>query len=228
MEKYFTDFVAYLEELNSALQANEKARQMYYGFEIFDGPLRTKPDVLIVGINPGKGDKQREFHVEPFQSRMSYLDQLDREYHYHLAASMISLLEAGGFTQEQIRDNFENQWARMNLYPIITDRERDIKPCLNLLGRNKFSEFYGKCIIFLLDLVSFIRPKVVIFEGKGIYDEVVKEMLGLHNNWDNDAKIGHIFYEKTGTHFIAYKRFKSTVVSNKVVFGKLLRGLLES
>ena len=46
----------YNNALNKELKQHKIAQTLYYGFEVIDGKIINNPEILFVGINPGKGN----------------------------------------------------------------------------------------------------------------------------------------------------------------------------
>ncbi len=226
LEKWKSEVCEYINSLNSQLKNNEEAKKLYYGFELIDGELKPSPEILFIGINPGKGIGKRDYLVKPFSERISYLDYFDNEYRYHLAESVIEILKLTGMSLEEVKFKLEHNCVKTNLYHIVTDSEKEIKQCLNHLGKDSFKQYYRECANFCSALIKLMSPKVVIFEGKSSYDVIVGDWLGQTKTWDKENEFGYFYAEKENIHYIGLKRNYSNIKSNKTEVAKLLKKII--
>ncbi len=222
MKQYILDFKNYLEDLNQRLQENEKTKNSYYGFYIFDGGILENPDILFIGINPGKGNGERKYEVNISEGeRLSYLDKFDDEYNYHLANTIVSYLEKAGLESEQIKDLLNSRSVKMNMYSIITESESEIQKVIQMLGKEVWVEFYKKSMQFVFDVIKDIKPKIVFLEGKSVFYELVEGCMGVKNSWDIVDNFSIVESEELKTVFVSISRGRDGG-SNKSVVGEVL------
>jgi hypothetical protein len=229
-EELLSDFTNYLDSLNSLLKANEEAKKLYYGFEIIDGQLRLNPEIMLIGINPGKGNSERNYDVNSGNHEkdyISYIDSFYPGYRYQLAEATIGLLIQSGLSKDQVKLKLENDWVRTNIYPIITDNPKDIKKCINLLGNKKFDEFWDKSVNFCINLIKTLKPKIVIFEGKSAYDAIVVDYYGINGTWNKQFDFGFYNFKESDSYFLGYKRSYNNILSNPVEFAKRLKEIIQ-
>lgn len=212
--------VTYLNDLNNELIQNDDAKNLYYGFEVIDGQLKKNPEILFIGINPGSGSGERNYQIKFSSERISYLDYFDNEYNYPLARETVNIFREIGLSDEEIISKFENHCVKTNLYNIITHSDKEIKQCTNF-SNGKFGDYYHNSISSCISLLKAIKPKIVIFEGKSIYDEVIGGCYEINNSWAKNLKFGHYFSEEENIHFIGYSRVLSTIVGKENIAAKL-------
>ncbi|MCX6352857.1 MAG: hypothetical protein NTX03_13515 [Bacteroidetes bacterium] len=231
IENWKADYQRYLEELNEQLKAegNEEARALYYGFYVIDGiEINLNPDVLFIGINPGKGGGEKQEKVKMFTGyKMSYLDYwYDKTYNYTSAIQTIEVLGKANFNEIEIKDLFNNHTVKTNLYSIITNNARGIKECLNLLTPQRFDEFHKKSCAFSVALINILKPKVVIFEGKSIWNCVIGDCFEQESGWNHQLNIGEFNSENPNILFLGYARRFSYIISNKEVLAEKIKTVL--
>lgn len=226
MKQYILEFKNYLEDLNSQLLINNEAKKGYYGFYLFDGKIIESPDILFIGINPGRGNDERKYNVSVNEGvRLSYLDKFDGDYNYHLANNIVNYLEEANMEIDAIQKLFNERSVKMNMYSIITESESDIKRTIQILGKDVWDDFYKKSMDFIFRVIKDIKPKIVFLEGKSVYYEVVEGCMGINNTWTKEGN--YSFYEsgELETVFISISRGRDGG-SNKVVVGNKLKEYL--
>jgi len=126
MDNYLLEFKSYLEGLNNQLKSNESAKELYYGFYVFDGKIIQNPDILFIGINPGKGAGLRDYNVVIEEGeRISYLDVYDEGYPYYtLAENTIDFLKDVGKSEKEIIEILEKKSLKMNLKRLKTTLQK--------------------------------------------------------------------------------------------------------
>ncbi|MBV7440422.1 hypothetical protein KRX57_03245 [Weeksellaceae bacterium TAE3-ERU29] len=222
IQKWKEEVETYLEDLNKKLLQSEKAKELYYGFEVIDGELKMNPEILFIGINPGAGSKERHYSIRFLSERISYLDYFDNEYNYPLAKETVDIFRSPvlQYKDNEIIKILEKQSVKTNLYHIATDNISDIKKCINQSEYN-FNDYYCKCIDFSVSLIKILKPKIVIFEGKSVYSEFDDIFYNVKDTWDNSKEFGYAFYEEENIHFLGYKRNYSNICKKENIAEKL-------
>jgi len=94
-------------ELGNRLKTNPLKRDLHYGFEVFDGKIIDNPQIMFIGINPGRGNG--EYGRDTFETeQISYLDIFDENYRqdypktYHLAEKTINFFRLVGWDNDKI------------------------------------------------------------------------------------------------------------------------------
>lgn len=222
------EVLEYIQVLNSQLQKNEIAKEWYYGFDVIDGKLIDSPEVLIVGINPGRGNGNRKYEVKFEHNRISYLDCFNDDYRddypntYHLAEKTLKLFSLAGWSQERIVDVLENKAVKTNFFHIATDDVNGINKTLNCLGKHKYRQYFEKSAYFSISLIKLLKPKLVILEGKQVFDNILGECYERYDLW-NKYKFASHYDSEIGTHYLAYDRTFSN--ENREVFIEKLKVL---
>ncbi|MET3012861.1 hypothetical protein [Flavobacterium psychrophilum] len=215
----------YLDNLNNILINYEKCKELYFGFEVIDGLLIENPKILFIGINPGAGNGKKEYKIKMNSERISYLDYFDDEYNYPLAKETIEVFKIAGFSENEIIDLFTNSVVKTNLFHITTRLETDIKKCFDLCPELSYNEYWKKSVEFTINLIKTINPNIVIFEGKSVYDNIVKECYEIKNSW-NEYGVAHYYSDEDKCHFIGYKRLFSNIQSDKNALGQTIKNCL--
>ena len=113
----------------------------------------------------------------------------------------------------------ENSVVKTNLYHISTQSDKDIVKCVNS-SNETFVEYYKKSTFYCVELIKILSPKIVIFEGKSVYEEIIKNCFEANNTWNKDDNFGYYFDDKLNIHFIGYSRIYSNIKSiDKVANG---------
>ncbi|MCC8360659.1 uracil-DNA glycosylase family protein [Salinimicrobium sediminilitoris] len=219
-----------VEKYNAALSRilDEKSNQkdLYYGFEVIDGKLIKNPEILFIGINPGRGNGQRDRNVFA-KDRISYLDKYDDAYQedypnrYHLAEKTIKFFELAGWKDAKIMKVFSRKAVKTNFYHLATDNIQDLERVLQNVNLNK--EYFNKSAEFSIQLINILKPKVIILEGKTVFDFIVEECYE-KKVW-NDKGFGYFFDQPNHSHILGYNRNISN--ENREYFVKKLKEVLE-
>lgn len=93
------------EELKIRLDENQKCKELYNGFYIWDSKFVENPEIMFIGINPGDGNpnNDKSITVEPAW-QMSYLEYLDGENPtYTLARENVKIFELLGLKKDEIK-----------------------------------------------------------------------------------------------------------------------------
>ncbi|MEH6659828.1 hypothetical protein [Leeuwenhoekiella marinoflava] len=210
IELWKSKVATYNETLNELLKSNQEAKELYYGFDVIDGQLIDKAEVLFIGVNPGKGSGELHHTVVMENEKPSYLDVYLEDYRkiykrpYRLAEYAVDVFKGLGFTDDKIEAFFEKNCIKTNLYHIITNNQGDIKKALKAVGKEK--EYYEKSCEFSFDLIKATQPKLVIFEGKSVYDAIVYDCCWATDTWNHESQTGYYFIEDLNVHCIGFKR----------------------
>lgn len=210
IQEWKSKVMTYNESLNDLLKSSPEAKDLYYGFDVIDGQLLDKAEVLFIGVNPGKGRGDRHHSVILENEEPSYLDVYLEDYRkiyerpYRLAEYAVDVFKGLGFTDDKIKTFFEQNVIKTNLYHIITNNQRDIKKALKAVGKEK--EYYNKSCEFTFDLIKATQPKLVIFEGKSVYNTIVYDCCWAEDTWNQESQTGYYFKDDLNVHCIGYKR----------------------
>lgn len=173
-KKWEIDVLENLKKYQNLIQENELAKDLYNGFYIWDSKLIYNPQFMFIGINPGDGNPNNDktINYKPAE-QMSFLEYLDGENPtYTLARETIETFKKIGFTVPEITDILNNKSVKTNLHYVITKQENDIKKCFNFLAKKGFQEFWVKSYKWTGDLINILNPKIIICEGKGVFDTI--------------------------------------------------------
>ena len=170
IEKWQEEVSSYLNNINKNLLKNEEVIHLYNGFYIWDSKIIQNPKIMFIGINPGNGNpaNKRKIITSPCE-QMSYLEYLDGENDsYTLAKETVQLFSKIGYSNQQIKFLLNEQTVKTNFYHLITSNQKLIKTTISTVM--DFEEFKLQSYIFTGDLIDILKPELVIFEGKGVFD----------------------------------------------------------
>lgn len=222
INKWAEKVQSYLENLNQEILKNETATELCFGYYAFDSKLIFEPEIMFIGINPGKGNglkKDRIKILPDSDDRISYLDVFDEGYRYPLAEETVKLFKLVGLSDDEIIEKLDNKCVKTNLFYIATNSEKEIKECLNAIG--KYSEFFKKSGEFTIELINILKPKIVIFEGKSAYENIISTFYEIDNSWKEG--IGYIPTNGSNPTYIGYQRMMSRISSDKEELAKLIK-----
>jgi len=227
INQWKTEVKNYNLELNKILKENQELKNLFYGFEVIDGELINNPQILFIGINPGAGDinniERDIFETE----RISYLDIFNDDYRidypntYHLAEKTIKFFRLAGWNDEKIKEVFLNS-TKSNFYHIATENVDDLNKLFRISGIKE--EYFKKSAEFTVDLVKILKPKIVILEGKSVYDNLLGEWFPNKKDWVEN-QFTYVKDENMNTMLLAYNR-RNFTNENRESFVKKLKELL--
>lgn len=199
-----------LQKLKGEIDKNVQAKKLYGGFYIWDSKYIEEPEIMFIGINPGNGNPNNDgsITIEP-ENQMSYLEYLDGEnMSYSLARETVETFELSGYSRGEIKELFNNKSIKTNFYYLITSNENDIANCLNQSEHNGFEKFTIQSKKWTNDLISIMKPKVLICEGKKVFDHFKNNFNCSDFKWEDDC--GELKLEN-GTIVIGYSRRFSNI-----------------
>lgn len=125
------------------------------GYGVFYGPAHLKPDLMVIGLNPGddatcfSGKKESIVSV---QSPMEYIIYRD-DSSYRLAGKTAALFEAIGF---------------------LDTLRSSLKTNLNFFRSKKFADLpqshASECLQLVMEMITFFKPQVILCESMRVFD----------------------------------------------------------
>jgi hypothetical protein len=173
-ENWILKVKPWLHSLKEKLDANELARELYNGFYIWDSKFIQNPQLMFIGINPGDGNpnNNRSIRTEP-EEQFAYIEFMDGENDsYTLARETVEALEMAGFSESDIRKLFNEDAVKTNFQYVITKGEGEIKQCFNALEGYSYKQYNHESYDLTLELIQIVNPRIIICEGKSVFDEV--------------------------------------------------------
>jgi len=214
-------------ELTDKLKNNSEIKDLHYGFEVFDGKLIDNPRILFIGINPGRGNG--EYGKDTFETeQISYLDIFDENYRddypnkYHLAEKIINFFRLIGWDDTKIQKVLSKEAVKTNFYHLATENIADLNRVLSNINYSK--KYFRKSAEFSIQLINLLKPKVVILEGKSVFEFIVGQCYE-KNGW-SDNNYGYYFDEKNNSHIIGFSRARNFTNENRSHFVKKLKEIL--
>jgi|25_taG_2_1085351.scaffolds.fasta_scaffold00179_11 hypothetical protein len=219
-----------VEKYNAALSRmlDEKSnyKDLYYGFEVIDGKLIEHPEILFIGINPGRGNGKNGRNI--FETnQISYLDVYNEDYRedykngYHLAEKTLRFFHKAGWNDDRIKEVFSERVVKTNFFHLATLNRTDLEKVLQDVNRS--NEYFNKSAEFSIQLINILKPKVIILEGKTVFDFIVEECYE-KKVW-NDKDFGYFFDQSNRSHILGYNRNISN--ENRQYFVEKLKEVLE-
>lgn len=212
--------------LSRILNKKSNYKDLYYGFEVIDGKLIENPEILFIGINPGRGNGQMNRNIFA-TDRISYLDKYDDAYRedypsrYHLAEKTIKFFELAGWKDAKFRSVLSEKAVKTNFFHLATDNIQDLERVLRDVNLKK--EHFNKSAEFSVQLINILKPKVILLEGKTVFDFIVEECYE-EKVW-NAKDFGYFYDKHNQSHILGYNRNISN--ENREYFVKKLKEVLE-
>lgn len=201
---------------NEKLKNNPATKDLYYGFKVWYSEMVEAPEVLFIGINPGKGnfdEKEKRYTVDfKFQDKFSYIDYIDKEYNYRLAQQTIEALKIAGIKDFKA---FFGKCLKTNYYHIITDNANGIKRVIDTHGK-EWAAFNTKCYEQIKELIEISKPKLVVCEGSSVFNNLKNAYAGISKTPIEITQTQRGIAEgilPNGTHVVAYSRRRSNILN---------------
>ena len=219
------DIAEKLAFLKIKIDQNDIAKSLYGGFYVWDSKFIANPEIMFIGINPGNGNPNNSGKVitEP-EEQISYMEFLDGENDsYTLAKETIKSFEMAGFSIQEIRELLNEKSIKTNFYYLITKNQNEISKCINQLEGYDFKEYWKQSYEWTGQLIELTNPKVIICEGKSVFDIIKDYDDILESNWKNDC--GYLI-RPNGQIIIGYNRIFSNI-KNKEELSELIKNYVK-
>ena len=196
----------YYEEVLTDEKLKSKTDKYYKGIQVLFSPLKIEPKIMFIGINPGAGYFN---YKNELVKRFSPLEKMEYTYgKYRLAQQTRKLFKLADLKKEDLKNS-----VKSNCFFFATKNERELD---QLLSHLKPTKVYNKSEKWINDLVSIIRPRIIICEGKSAFNRFLKnkECVILENE-------GVLYAEWNEIKIIGYERFFSNIIGINNVANKL-------
>ena len=213
-QNWQSDIRENLLNLKIKIDNNEIAKSFYGGFYIWDSKYIENPEIMFIGINPGNGNPNNSGKViTEAEEQISYMEFLDGENdNYTLAKETIKSFEMAGFSIQEIRELLNDKSIKTNFYYLITKNQNDISKCINQIENYSFKDFWKKSYEWTGQLIELTNPKIIICEGKSVFDIIKDYDDILESNWKNDC--GYLIRPNEQI-IIGYNRIFSNIKNKK-------------
>jgi len=137
------------------------------GFKVFYSPVYLKPQIVVVGHNPGGGEQAFTEDKQKFE-RGNFSLPLVHEYiceNYPIAKKMRNFFEGNLRLLETS--------VKFNLFFF---RSKDIEE-LGKMDTKLKNEMKKFCYNKFLEIINFLKPKMIILEGLATYDIINKNVV---------------------------------------------------
>lgn len=139
----------------------KSGNQHFKGTQIFFSPLVKRPTFLFIGINPGAGYfNEHNRNIKRFSPLQNFEYN---HYKYHLAKETKNVMRSAGLTKEL-------EGAMKINYFFFATRDQD--SLYKLLGSQRDQKLYYKSKIWVEQLIEAIDPKIIVCEGKSVFDRL--------------------------------------------------------
>ncbi|BAI80362.1 hypothetical protein DEFDS_0886 [Deferribacter desulfuricans SSM1] len=141
------------------------------GFAVFYSKVRKNPELMIIGYNPGGGDKdfniEDVFNLEKEHEYIKYSGKNNKNEKYKTAVVMYNLFEEIGKLE------LLEKSVKLNL---IFFRSKSKKEWLSLDKELRIS-LEQFCFGKVKEIVDYINPKIILLEGLETFDLFISEIL---------------------------------------------------
>lgn len=220
-ENWNNDVEETLRELKAKIDQNETAKSLYGGFYVWDSKFIENPEIMFIGINPGNGNPNNSGKIitKP-EHQISYMEFLDGENPtYRLAIETVKLFQMVGYSISEIRKLLNEKSIKTNFYYLITKNQNDIKKCINQIDGYSFGDYWKKSYEWTGKLIDLTNPKVIICEGKSVFDTIKDYDEISEFEWKNSC--GY-YIRPNGQVIIGYSRIFSNI-KNKEGVSELIK-----
>ncbi len=178
------DVQEFIDKFNDITKKDVIVEELLQGWRILYSNIIEDCKVLLVGINPGRGEGigTRNYELEPLEI-LEYID--DTRNKYRLASLIKNIfIECNAF------DLLTKQTMKINtkFYSTIGTNELfEIEKHVHNIYPNLYNEMMKNNTIWLDDLINkIIQPKLIIAEGKSAFDFLDNEVYpNINNDWTN-------------------------------------------
>lgn len=199
-----------VENFNSEILSESKLEtqieKYYKGVQIMFSPITENPKIMFIGINPGAG-----FFYENDRNVKRFSPLNKNEYshgEYRLAQQTRKLFELAELTEQNLADS-----VKSNCFFFATKSEKELYQFLSHL---KSEKVYLKSEKWINNLVSIIKPEIIICEGKSAFERFTKDK---ECKFEIDKSV--LYAEWNDIDIIGYKRNFSNIKEIKKVAEKL-------
>lgn len=192
-----------------------RADEIYKGCQILFSQLIYKPEIMFIGINPGAGYwdcyGKRVDKLDP-QPQLEYLDDTyvdckygkDQVNNYPLARQTLKVFEMAG--KEKLLRNA----VKSNYLYFATMNKKEFNELNRLLEQaGTLQNIADLADDWTRRIIDMIKPKVIICEGKMVFDWVWELVMGKPSaNWKKEHAIAA---NADGLCLVGYKRIGSNI-----------------
>ncbi|MBT2557505.1 hypothetical protein J7E24_06890 [Hymenobacter sp. ISL-91] len=207
--------------INKALLEDEYVKNLYHGWRVMFSPMFEKPDILIIGINPGNG--QSGVEDWGFWSEDEIFEYTNPEYSFALARETKEVFERAGLSSI-----LEKSTVKTNYYYLSTTKESDLYIITDHLANTGSSDdnlrkvFFDKSASWTKTFIDIVNPKLILCEGKSAYDNVTDLFPEYGEcDWQNDC--GYTIVPKEKIVIIGYSRRYSGIKNKEALTDLLVR-----
>ncbi|MGA1861628.1 hypothetical protein OWM07_01900 [Deferribacter thermophilus] len=167
-KKWATDL---LNEVKKVWEETENNHLKNNGFAVFYSKVRKNPELMIIGYNPGGGDKdfniEDVFNLDKEHEYIKYSGKYNKNEKYKTAEVMYKLFE-------EIRKlELLEKSVKLNLIFFRSKSEKEWQS-LDKNSRILLEQF---CFDKIKEIIDFLNPKTILLEGIKTFDLFISEIL---------------------------------------------------
>jgi len=217
LEGVFREVRYFQKELLEEAETDDRIEELFRGIQVLYSPVTVRPEVLIIGLNPGSGHFTHEGElvdkVMPLQEHEYF--QIDAT----LANETREVFASIGETETLKKS------VKTNYYYIATDSASTLSQLFRVLPNDLKQLVHKDAFKWTQRLVGAINPRVILCEGFMAFD-LVSRAVSVENSEKN---FGTNLKEIIGTNrtILGYRRVYSNI-TDKGGLAVALKGSLEN
>jgi len=209
-EQQFVELEKLMKEMclkyNKIINSNDEYKNKFGGFKVWYSPVKFNPKFLIIGINPGINETtpSKKIRIKPGDK----FEYLNANPVYNLAK-----FQMDSFRLANLESVFKTDTIKTNFYHIITETEKDIK-CLNKIEKGLYAKYDKDSLLITKKIIDIISPKIILCEGKSIYERLVTVYNKIGDEWINEQ--GYTFVSKLNLIILGFSRKRGYNSEDKI------------
>ena len=194
------------QQILAVARENPEIKSLYKGCQVLFSPLLPRPQILLIGFNPGGGYfKWHGKIVEEFQP----LNALE----YYLNTHSLGEQTKSLFRHAGREEDLQNHTVKTNFYYWATDNVADFNRLLKLLPQELSRKIFYFARLWTKQLIDSLQPEMIIAEGFKAYDELA--VLFPEKMQESNSDIARSFVTPEGVRVLGYKRNQGNIVGKE-------------
>ncbi|MFN4763728.1 hypothetical protein ACKGJN_11430 [Gillisia sp. Q332] len=191
-----------------ATEGNAEIKSLYKGCQLLFSPLIHKPEILLIGFNPGGGySKHHGFIAENFEP-MQALE-------YYLNKHSLGEQTKDLFRQAGREEDLKNHTVKTNFYCWATDNVADFNRLLKLLPDELSQKIFHQARVWTRQMIDGLQPEMIVAEGFKAYDEIA--VLFLKKLQVESSESVRSFMTPEGMKVLGYKRNQGSIIGKEEI-----------
>ena len=193
-----TDVSNYNNQILKLCETEQEIGRLFLGMQILYSPLIIKPEILLIGINPGPG-----YFNQTNGCRIAQFEEL-KELEYLGYDYVMARETKEAFKQAGLSDILQTSVAKTNIYFLATRNVDDLASLTKQLREKNILNPELQAIRWIKELLNIIKPKIIICEGAKALEKLSKFLID--RTIYMDSKQTKVVEELAGYKVIAYSR----------------------